>query len=104
VDAGSGTAASLGFVDSVTTRSDEVDDVGVVDLGFHYPVSGFEVLFGDFDRDGLVTLVDYFDFSVCFTGVGPADVPPCCRIFDDELDGDVDLGDFASLQLVFGDL
>lgn len=102
VDAGSATAASLGFDDLVTTRSDEIEDTGIVDIGFHFPVSGFELLFGDLDRDGIVTLEDYFEFATCFTGVGPADVSPCCRIFDDELDGDVDLGDFASLQLAFG--
>jgi predicted outer membrane repeat protein len=36
VDAGSDTAANLGL-DSYTTRSDEVTDTDVVDMGYHYP-------------------------------------------------------------------
>ena len=37
VDAGSGTAASLGL-DELTTRTDEKADAGTVDMGYHYPV------------------------------------------------------------------
>ena len=37
--------------------------------------------------------------AVCFTGGEPTGVSPCCRIFDIEPDGDVDLGDYASFRL-----
>lgn len=38
-DAGSDTAQNLGL-DTLTTRSDEVVDSGIVDMGYHYPITG----------------------------------------------------------------
>ena len=98
VDAGSDTAMDLGL-DTVTTRSDEGTDTGVVDMGYHYPVTGKPLVMGDFDRDTRVTVHDFASFQNCFTASGPADIPPCCRIFDFEPDADVDLHDAASFQL-----
>jgi len=103
LDAGNDTAANLGFDDLVTTRSDEAEDLSTVDLGYHHPVSGLGLVFGDYDRDDLTTLDDYFEFTACFTGMGPVAVPPCCRIFDDVLDRDVDLEDFAAFQRSFSE-
>jgi hypothetical protein len=94
VDTGSDTATNLG-VDTMTTRSDEGVDTGVVDIGYHYLVTGQPLLVGDFDRDGTVDLADFAELQNCFTGNGPAAVSPCCRIFDHEPDGDVDLHDYA---------
>jgi len=38
LDAGSGTAESLGL-DKLTTRTDGVPDAGIVDIGYHYPTA-----------------------------------------------------------------
>jgi parallel beta-helix repeat protein/predicted outer membrane repeat protein len=98
IDAGSDTAANVGL-DGLTTRSDEVVDTGVVDMGYHYPVTGQALIMGDFDRSGGVDLVDFTNWVDCMTGPGPAVVSPCCRIFDFEPDGDLDLKDFAAFRL-----
>jgi len=38
IDAGTGTAETLGL-DKLTTRTDSVPDMGVVDMGYHYPLT-----------------------------------------------------------------
>jgi hypothetical protein len=95
VDAGSDTAANLGL-DTMTTRGDEGTDTAIVDMGYHYPVTGLPLVTGDFDRDADVDLADFAGLQSCFTGEGPTDVRPCCRIFDVEPDDDVDLEDCAA--------
>ena len=52
---------------------------------------------GDFDRDLDVDLADFAEFQSCLTGSEPLDVSPCCRIFDFEYDGNIDLDDYAAL-------
>jgi hypothetical protein len=99
VDTGSDLAENLGF-DTMTTRSDEDTDTGIVDMGYHYPVTGQSLLMGDFDRDADVDLGDFAGLQNCFTGEGPADVSPCCRIFDFGSDSDVDLDDYAEFRSV----
>lgn len=84
-----------------TTRTDEVLDSDVVDMGYHYSVSGLPLIMGDFDRDGDVDLGDFAEAQSCFAGKGPTDVPPCCRIFDFEPDDDVDPDDFAGFETTF---
>ena len=81
-----------------TTRSDEGPDAGLVDMGHHYPVTGLPLVMGDFDRDGDVDLADFAEVQSCFTGEGPTDVSPCCRVFDFEPDDDVDLDDYAQFH------
>jgi hypothetical protein len=100
VDTGSDTAANLGL-DLLTTRTDEGLDAGTVDMGYHYPVTGEPLIMGDFDRNGEVNLVDLAELLRCFTGEGPTDVLPPCRIFDFEPDSDVDLADFAAFETAF---
>jgi len=56
VDAGSDTAVNLGM-DTYTTRSDELADVDIVDMGYHY--SNAMVINPDVSRDGRVDLVDF---------------------------------------------
>ncbi len=56
---------------------------------------------GDRDGDGLTTASDYRGFVDCFTGPSARRVRRCCRLFDIEPDGDVDLRDFAYLQRAF---
>ncbi len=100
VDAGSDIAADLNL-DTMTTRSDEGTDTGIADLGFHYPVTGEPLVMGDSDRDGDLDLLDFGDLQACFTGIGPAEVSPCCRLFDFEPDADVDWDDYAAFQAAF---
>ncbi len=92
VSTGTGTAASLDL-DILTTRSDEAGDIGTVDMGYHYPVTGKPLILGDYDRNLGLDLRDAAAMQRCFTDIGPVDVPPCCRIFDTALDADVDLDD-----------
>jgi subtilisin-like proprotein convertase family protein len=55
---------------------------------------------GDFDGDGDVDLVDFGNFSLCFTGPG-ASFAKGCDCGDFEGDGDIDLVDFGSFSLSF---
>jgi predicted outer membrane repeat protein len=100
IDAGSNTAAYF-ELDTRTTRSDEVADTGIVDMGYHYPVTGEPLVMGDLDHDIDVDLADFAGLQNCLTGEGPTDVTPCCRIFDFGPDADVDLDDFAVFKAVF---
>jgi subtilisin family serine protease len=61
---------------------------------------------GDFDGDGNTDLVDFLQFSLCFTGqcldescIDPSH--PLCTLADDDGDGDVDLSDFGVFQSSF---
>ncbi len=63
-DTGNEPAVNLGLI-SASTRSDEVADSGVVDLGFHYPVTGRPVLFADGNHDGSVDLRAVAVFTSC---------------------------------------
>lgn len=96
VDSGSGDA-QYSNLDGLTTRSDEAADMGAVDMGYHHSVTGQPVIPGDYDRNLVLDLADVAGFQNCFTGSGPTDVSPCCRIFDFQSDGDVDLEDGESL-------
>lgn len=96
VDSGDPSSPPLGG----TTRSDEDPDTGIVDMGYHYPVTDLPLMMGDFNRDLDVDLADFRELQGCFTGVGPVDVSPCCRIFDLEPDNDVDLDDYAAFHAV----
>ena len=54
VDAGSDTAANLGM-DALTTRTDEVHDQGIVDMGYHFPAEMIpELNVADFNKDDKV--------------------------------------------------
>ena len=58
VDAGSDTAANLGLDYLVTTRTDQWVDVGIVDMGYHYPLGMGSA---DIDENWHV---DLFDFAI----------------------------------------
>jgi parallel beta-helix repeat protein len=57
LNAGSDTAESLGM-DVFTTRTDKICDVGVVDMGYHYP-NGIIAGNPDLDGDDDIDLVDF---------------------------------------------
>ncbi|UCE60702.1 MAG: right-handed parallel beta-helix repeat-containing protein, partial [Phycisphaerales bacterium] len=100
LDGGGDTAKYLGF-NTVTTRSDEATDTGMVDMGYHYPVTGKPLVMGDFDRNLDVDLADFVGLQNCFTGDSPAGISPCCRVFDFEPDEDVDLTDYGAFEILF---
>ena len=56
---------------------------------------------GDGDGDGDIDIDDFEDFPACMTGPGNTAVP-ACHVYDFNIDGDVDLGDYATFQDVFG--
>ena len=55
---------------------------------------------GDFDGDRVTTLRDFAAFQRCFTGDMPGISDPCCRLFDLEPDGDIDLDDHTAILRV----
>ena len=57
----------------------------------------FEVDRGDCNEDGAIGLVDYRGFQACLMGP-TAVIGDECRCFDLDLNGTVDLADFAELQ------
>ena len=107
VNAGSDTAANL-EMDVLTTRRDRIGDTGIVDMGFHYPITSQVFRHGDFDRDGDLDIDDYAEWFTYVTGTGgtsacspPLYADPCGGIADFDDDGDVDLADFALFQIQF---
>ncbi|MBN2560898.1 MAG: SUMF1/EgtB/PvdO family nonheme iron enzyme [Phycisphaerae bacterium] len=83
LDAGSDTAANLGL-DTLTTRTDEAADAGIVDMGYHHPVLGTGIVGGDMDFDGDV---DFDDLAVFVPILLGSDTDPC-RICKADMNGD----------------
>jgi len=111
-------AANLGDVgegqvmtaDLVFDTRDQQDLPGAIDLGpvtFHLTaVKGSVCASFDFTGDGLVDLVDFATFALCFSN-GATTPPPGCSpdefaAADVDDDDDVDLTDFATFALCFG--
>lgn len=57
---------------------------------------------GDCGNDGIVDLVDYAEFSRCFTGPRSEKGLCTCRFLDMDHDDDVDLRDYSTFQTRFG--
>ena len=57
----------------------------------------------DLDRDGEVSLDDFGLWFGCMTGPNAGPVELDCRQADQDRDDDVDLGDYAAMQIRFGD-
>jgi hypothetical protein len=74
VDAGSDTADNLGM-DIFTTRTDEIGDAGVVDMGYHFPAP----IAADINKDCVVDAVDYTILASQWRqepGIPSADIAP----------------------------
>jgi hypothetical protein len=95
VDAGSDTAANLGL-DTRTTRTDQIPDSGIVDMGYHYPLGS--PCPGDIDGDGDT---DHADLGALLgawdSEPGDANWNP-----DADLDGDGHVS-HADLGILLGD-
>lgn len=100
VDAGSDLAQTLGL-SGMTTRTDAVGDGGFVDMGYHYPIAELHHSPGDDNADGVVDLADFAGFQRCFGSRQTTGVPPCCRVFDFEPDGDIDPADYEAFHSGF---
>ncbi|MGD8451194.1 MAG: right-handed parallel beta-helix repeat-containing protein [Phycisphaerae bacterium] len=107
IDGGNDTAEHYGLATS-TTRRDEAVDTGIVDVGYHYPVTGQPFVHGDFDYNGNLDMEDFGE-SVSYA-TGPAPDPPHWppmygnprgNIVDFDDDGDVDLFDWSCFQSAF---
>jgi predicted outer membrane repeat protein len=109
VDAGSDSAGNQGM-DAYTTRTDHVEDQGVVDMGYHYPASIYSFtcwdanqcagqIFGDATCDGNVDLVDLLALKAGFGESAPWIPPVCCADFNH--DGSVNLSDLLVLKVGF---
>lgn len=60
-----------------------------------------DIIPGDMNLDGIVNMTDVDLFLPCMLGPG-IPVQGGCRVGDTDLDGDVDLHNFAVLQVNFG--
>ncbi len=100
VDAGSDIAAALNLA-SVTTRRDEGVDTDIADMGYHYVVTGQQFVVGDFDRNNNLDDTDFRGWPACMSRPARPTEDLCCRIFDVDSDGDVDLRDHAAFQVAF---
>lgn len=98
VDAGSDTAPALGL-DVLTTAPTEVFDVSKVDVGAHFPVTGTSVVLADNDRNRRVDLADMAAFQNCYLQIPLEDASICCRIFDANSDGELELIDYEIFTL-----
>ena len=71
--------------------------------GGNFALSGgfwFEIAPGDCTEDGATNLVDYLQFTECFSGPLVGGIGPIClACFDMDADDDVDLVDFAAFQV-----
>ncbi|MBN2448525.1 MAG: family 10 glycosylhydrolase [Phycisphaerae bacterium] len=89
----SATATAAGFPNM--TRSEDVIAGDVVRLDF--PLG--EIM-GDWNGDGVVDILDMPMFKFCMSGPQPPTSPPVCRtVFDFDADLDIDMADFAQMQL-----
>ena len=70
---------------------------GRVDMG------AFEFGIGDFECDRDVDLDDYAAWLDCMTGPDGGSSDDGCEAFDFDANGDVDVRDFAGMQVVLGD-
>ena len=95
IDSGSDAAENL-ELNNRTTRTDQVPDSGIVDMGYHYPMC----CEGDFDNDGDVDGSDLAVFAADFGRTDCASGSPCEGDFDG--DGDVDGSDLAVFAADFG--
>jgi hypothetical protein len=100
IDIGSDSASSYGM-NLRTTRTDEVFDHGVVDMGFHYPLSNptSQCKFCDIVRDGVIDWFDNEAFSEQWLSDGCSQNNGWCQGADFNFDGQVDFADYAIFGL-----
>jgi hypothetical protein len=85
-------SGTIGQPDAGTMTARGIELTG----GFWFPLAP-----GDCNSDGGVNLIDHGDLTSCFTGPDGRVADSPCPCFDQDGDGDVDLFDFAEMQLTF---
>jgi Dockerin type I domain len=78
-------------------------DAGVLSGGDFQLSGGFwiAILPADCNEDGLINALDHERFAACLTGPESEIGTNSCRCYDTDGDGDITLGDFATLQQNF---
>ncbi|MGD0785390.1 MAG: S8 family serine peptidase [Sedimentisphaerales bacterium] len=99
VNTGSGSAISRGMYKH-TTRTDNVIDFGIVDMGYHYVLASSGLL-GDLNFDGAVNLEDLAIFMLYWLD-NNCSYPYWCNGTDLNEDGRVDFEDFALFAENYG--
>jgi hypothetical protein len=99
VDAGNDLASNVGLSYPYTTRTDEVFDTNVVDMGYHYRLAHPVELcsFCDLSHDGDVDLVDFAIFSLHWLDAGCSSDNDWCDGADLTFDTHVNFEDLALL-------
>jgi subtilisin family serine protease len=103
VDAGSDDVVAIGFTEH-TTRTDEMFDAGIVDMGYHYPLSRmFEPCkLCDFIFDGIIDMNDLAVFALKWLDYSCSDTDDWCEGVDLTFDGKVNFDDYAFLADCWG--
>ncbi len=80
VDAGNDQASNVGLYHLYTTRTDEVFDTSIVDMGYHYPLAHpIEICsFSDLSHDGIVNFDDLAIFGLYWLNEGCSDSNGWC--------------------------
>jgi hypothetical protein len=100
VDAGSDQASNVGLSRSYTTRTDEVFDTNVVDMGYHYSLAHLLELcsFCDLSHNGDVNLIDFAIFSLYWLNENCSNGNNWCDGADITFDSHVNFRDLALLH------
>jgi predicted outer membrane repeat protein len=94
MDAGSAPAIDRDMI-KYTTRTDELPDSRMVDMGYHYPLRKEECRFCDLVRDGIINFKDFAIFASNWLEDGCFDHIGGCEGADFTLDTYVDMNDLA---------
>jgi len=94
IDEGSDLAINLGMTE-YTTRTDELPDTRMVDMGYHYPLEREECRFCDLVHDGIINFKDFAIFALNWLEDGCFDRDARCQGADFTFDTYVDFNDLA---------
>ncbi len=95
VDAGSDYASHVGLI-GYTTRTDEVPDIGRLDMGYHHP-TGEQCRLCDLARDGIINFRDFAKLANRWLDDGCSKANAWCRGADITSDTHVDFRDILFL-------
>ena len=95
IDAGSGYTSAVGLV-GYTTRTDEVRDTGIVDIGYHHPKEQ-PCRLGDLAFDGIINFRDFARLAESWLGQSCSASNAWCRGADITADTNVDFRDVIFL-------
>jgi len=96
VDDGSDLASNLGM-NNYTTRTDELFDQGIVDMGYHYPLSkkAEPCKLCDLLYDGFIDFQDFAAFALKWLNQGCSESNTWCAGADFTFDNDVEYNDLV---------